>query len=104
MAVFITDARLDPSLDAEFVDGGAVNTELSGDLFDGEHSGVEQSLFEALDFGGEAYPLNTDGIEIVAGAGAQSAIVEDAGNLRIGVFIQKNVDVMANVFMSGTHL
>ena len=54
------------TLDAKVLDGGAVNSELSGDWFDGEHSAIEQALFKTLDLGGEANPLNAEGIERVA--------------------------------------
>ena len=35
---------------------------------------------------------------------AHSPIIENAGDLGIGVFVQQKIDVLANVFMSGSQL
>src|SRR6266568_2798202 len=88
-AAVIADAAHETALGATPADGRAGNAELGGELLAGQHAGFEESLFEALELGGEAYPLHADRIEGVAGAGSQSALVEEVVDLGIGVLIEQ---------------
>ena len=90
----IAEARLDLSLKAALVDSATVDPKSGRDLFDSQPSLLEQTFFEALDLRRIADPLDAYGVEGIASAGAHPALVEDMGNLGIGILIQQTVDIV----------
>ena len=61
-------------------------------------------MFEALEFVRVADPLDTVRVEGVTGPGAQAALVEDMGDLGVGVLIEERIDLLSDVLMGDSLL
>ncbi len=59
---------------------------------------------ETLELGGEADPLHVGRLEGVPRTGAQAALVQERGDLRVGVFIQERIHLVAGFGTGGAQL
>jgi hypothetical protein len=100
----IAESASDLSLNAAMVDRVPADIESGRALLDGQPSLLDQTFFEALDFGRMADPLHAYSVEGVTGAGAHAALVEDARDLSVGVFVHQKIKVLPHVLMSGAQL
>ena len=64
------------------------HAELAGDLGQGEHAGVAESLLAAAQAVVVADVADDERVEGAAFAAGQAAVVEDAGDLGVGVVVE----------------
>ena len=74
------------------LDGFGGHPQAAGHLGEGEHAGVTESLFAAAQSVFVADVADDEAVEGVAFAAGQAAVVEDAGDLGVGVVIEELID------------
>src|SRR5207344_1276393 len=74
------------------LDGSGGDAELAGELGQGEHAGVAESLLAAAQVVVVADVADDERVEGAAFAAGQAAVVEDAGDLGVGVVVEELVD------------
>jgi hypothetical protein len=70
------------------LDGSGRDAELAGELGQGEHAGVAESLLAAAQAVVVADVADDERVERAAFAAGQAAVVEDAGDLGVGVVVE----------------
>jgi hypothetical protein len=70
------------------LDGFGGHPQAAGHLGQGEHSGVTESLFAAAQPVFVADVADDEAVEGAAFAAGQAAVVEDAGDLGVGVVVE----------------
>src|SRR3990170_4377258 len=104
LAHLVADPRLEASLVTPPADGRPPDAELGGDLRAGQHAGGEQAFLEAREPRRGSDPLDADRIEGLPGAGPQAALVEDRGDLGVGVLVQERVHLLPRFGTGGAQL
>src|ERR1019366_3263851 len=74
------------------LEGSGGHAELAGELGQGEHAGVAESLLAAAQAVVVADVAHDERVEGAAFAAGQAAVVEDAGDLGVGVAVEELVD------------
>ena len=100
-AELVADTRLDQPLRPPSSDRRAFDAKPFAELPRSEHPGSEQALLEARELRRETGPLDAGGIEGYARAGEKSALVEDVGDLGVGILAKQRVDLLTHFRVRG---
>ncbi len=76
------------------LDRAVVYAELGCVLRRRQPAGLAQALFEALEAVGVTYPADAGGGESCIGAGLEAALIEEAGDLAVGMLFKESRDLL----------
>lgn len=73
-------------------------------LFGGDHACLEQALLEALELARKPDPLDAGLIKSITRARAKPTLVEDVGDMGVGVLLEERVYLLAHLGVGRSHL